>query len=177
MEQNGQSPEQGEVLVNGATGGVGSIAIDMLAARGYDVVALTGKKESEKYLKGLGAKRVIFRDELQLGNKPLEAMLWAGAIDNLGGDQLGWTIDTALAWPSYVVFEHLVWAKLGRRIQRGDFDLIHRVTPLSPTAVSPLAAKTDVPMLAGFDVDITRAIPDGAPVALDPAAHTITVVA
>src|SRR4051794_7323965 len=66
-----------------------------------------------------------------------------------GGDQLGWTIDTALAWPSYVVFEHLVWNRFGRRLQRGDFDLVHRVTPLSPTAVSPLAARTDVPMLAG----------------------------
>src|SRR5919198_474038 len=66
-----------------------------------------------------------------------------------GGDQLGWTIDTAMAWPSYVVFEHLVRAKLGRRLRRGEFDLIHRVTPLSPTAVSPLAGKTDVPMIAG----------------------------
>ena len=66
-----------------------------------------------------------------------------------GGDQLGWTIDTAMAWPSYVVFEHLVWSKFGRRLRRGDFDLIHRVTPLSPTAVSPLAAKTTVPMIAG----------------------------
>ena len=66
-----------------------------------------------------------------------------------GGDQLGWTIDTALAWPSYVVFEHLVWHRFARQLARGDFDLVHRVTPLSPTAVSPLAAKTDVPMLAG----------------------------
>ncbi|HJZ94628.1 MAG TPA: hypothetical protein VKE40_27425, partial [Gemmataceae bacterium] len=66
-----------------------------------------------------------------------------------GGEQLGWTIDTALAWPSYVVFEHLAWRKLGSRLQRGEFDLIHRVTPLSPTAVSPLAAKTEVPMIAG----------------------------
>jgi glycosyltransferase involved in cell wall biosynthesis len=66
-----------------------------------------------------------------------------------GGDQLGWTIDTALAWPSYVAFEHLAWHRFARQLQRGDFDLIHRVTPLSPTAVSPLAGKTDVPMLAG----------------------------
>jgi len=66
-----------------------------------------------------------------------------------GGDQLGWTIDTALAWPSYVVFEHMLRHRLGRRFERGDFDLIHRVTPLSPTAVSPLAAKTKVPMIAG----------------------------
>jgi glycosyltransferase involved in cell wall biosynthesis len=66
-----------------------------------------------------------------------------------GGNQLGWTIDTAMAWPSYVVFEWLLRSKLGRRLQRGDFDLIHRITPLSPTAVSPLAAKTEVPMIAG----------------------------
>jgi glycosyltransferase involved in cell wall biosynthesis len=66
-----------------------------------------------------------------------------------GGDQLGWTIDTAMAWPSYVVFEHMLWSKLARRLRLRDFDLIHRVTPLSPTAVSPLAAKTDVPMIAG----------------------------
>jgi glycosyltransferase involved in cell wall biosynthesis len=66
-----------------------------------------------------------------------------------GGEQLGWTIDTALAWPSYVVFEHMVRQRFGRRLQRGDFELVHRATPLSPTAVSPLAAKTRVPMIAG----------------------------
>jgi acrylyl-CoA reductase (NADPH) len=98
MEQNGQSPGQGEVLVNGATGGVGSIAIDMLANRGYDVVALTGKRESEGYLKQLGAKRILLRSELQMGSKPLEAMQWAGAIDNLGGDALGWLTRTVKEW-------------------------------------------------------------------------------
>jgi len=66
-----------------------------------------------------------------------------------GGNQLGWTIDTAMAWPSYVIFEHMVRNKFGRQLQRGDFDLIHRITPLSPTAVSPLASKTNVPMIAG----------------------------
>jgi NADPH2:quinone reductase len=100
MEQNGQSPEQGEVLVNGATGGVGSIAINMLAGRGYDVVALTGKKESESYLKQLGAKRILLRGELQMGTKPLEAMQWAGAIDNLGGDVLAWLTRTIKDWGS-----------------------------------------------------------------------------
>ena len=98
MEQNGLAPSQGEVLVNGATGGVGSMAIDMLAGRGYDVVALTGKKESEGYLKQLGAKRVLFRDELQMGTKPMEAQLWAGAVDNLGGDTLSWLIRTMKDW-------------------------------------------------------------------------------
>jgi acrylyl-CoA reductase (NADPH) len=98
MEQNGLNPSQGEVLVNGATGGVGSIAIDMLSARGYEVVALTGKQESEPYLKSLGAKRVLLRSELQMGTKPMETQLWAGAIDNLGGDMLGWLIRTTKDW-------------------------------------------------------------------------------
>ncbi|HEX3151393.1 MAG TPA: glycosyltransferase family 4 protein [Gemmataceae bacterium] len=88
-------------------------------------------------------------DVVFIDNEFIAAPIYKLAKLIRGGDQLGWTIDTALAWPSYVVFEHLVWAKLGRRLQRGDFDLIHRITPLSPTAVSPLAAKTPVPMLAG----------------------------
>jgi acrylyl-CoA reductase (NADPH) len=94
MEQNGQAPEKGEVIVSGATGGVGSIAIDMLAGRGYDVVALTGKAAAEQYLKMLGAKRLILRPQLQLGARPLEKALWAGAIDNLGGEVLSWLTRT-----------------------------------------------------------------------------------
>ncbi|WP_020473318.1 glycosyltransferase family 4 protein [Zavarzinella formosa] len=66
-----------------------------------------------------------------------------------GGNQLSWTIDTAMAWPSYVVFEKMLAARFGRALQRGEYDLIHRVTPLSPTAVSPLAGRTNVPMIAG----------------------------
>ena len=94
MEQNGQLPENGPVLVTGATGGVGSIAIDMLAGRGYDVVALTGKASEEDYLKSLGASRILLRDELDLGKRPMEKALWAGAIDNLGGDYLTWLTRT-----------------------------------------------------------------------------------
>lgn len=66
-----------------------------------------------------------------------------------GGDQLAWTIDTALAWPSYVVFEHLLWRRYARRLLRGDFDLVHRITPLSPISVSPMAGKCPVPMIVG----------------------------
>jgi acrylyl-CoA reductase (NADPH) len=98
MEQNEQRPANGEIVVTGATGGVGSLAIDMLAARGYDVVAMTGKKESARYLEQLGAKRVLLRDEVQFGNKPLEASVWAGAIDNLGGDVLTWLTRTTHPW-------------------------------------------------------------------------------
>jgi acrylyl-CoA reductase (NADPH) len=94
MELNGQTPEGGPVLVNGATGGVGSFAIDMLAGRGYEVVAFTGKRESEAYLRRLGASDVKFRDELQMGTRPLERAMWGGAVDNVGGDQLAWLTRT-----------------------------------------------------------------------------------
>lgn len=94
MELNGQTPELGPIFVNGASGGVGSFAIDMLSGRGYEVVALTGKHESENYLKALGASEVKFRDELEMGSRPLERGQWAGAVDNVGGSQLGWLTRT-----------------------------------------------------------------------------------
>ena len=94
MEQNGQLPENGPVVVTGATGGVGSIAIDMLAGRGYDVVAVTGKASEEAYLRDIGASRILLRDEIEFGKRPLEKAQWAGAIDNLGGDYLAWLTRT-----------------------------------------------------------------------------------
>ncbi|MDA1063128.1 MAG: acryloyl-CoA reductase [Proteobacteria bacterium] len=94
MEQNGQRPENGPIVVTGATGGVGSIAIDMLSGRGYEVVALTGKANEVDYLKSIGARSVLLRGELDLGKRPMEKALWAGAIDNLGGDYLTWLTRT-----------------------------------------------------------------------------------
>jgi NADPH2:quinone reductase len=94
LEHNGLAPGQGPVIVTGATGGVGSIAIDILAARGYEVVALTGKTSAAGYLESLGAHQVLDRKSLAMGDKPLEHALWSGAIDNLGGDVLGWLTRT-----------------------------------------------------------------------------------
>ena len=94
MEQNGQSPEQGPVVVTGATGGVGSVAIDMLNARGYEAVALTGKSDEGDYLRQIGASQIVLRDQLDLGKRPMEKAQWAGAIDNLGGDYLTWLTRT-----------------------------------------------------------------------------------
>jgi acrylyl-CoA reductase (NADPH) len=83
------------VIVTGATGGVGSIAIDVLAKLGYEVTALTGKAESADYLKALGAKEVMLRSALDLSKiRPLDKALWAGAVDNLGGDVLAWIAST-----------------------------------------------------------------------------------
>lgn len=95
MEENGLKPGNGPVIVTGATGGVGSLAIDMLAGLGYHVVALTGKETETDYLLGLGAKEVMLRQSLDLAKiKPLDRALWAGAVDNLGGDVLAWIAST-----------------------------------------------------------------------------------
>jgi acrylyl-CoA reductase (NADPH) len=98
MEQNGQRPDGGEIVVTGATGGVGSLAIDMLAGRGYKVVAVTGKQSATGYLERLGAARVLPRESINLGSRPLEEAQWAGAIDNLGGDMLTWLTRTTNFW-------------------------------------------------------------------------------
>jgi len=84
LEEAGVNPEQGEVLVTGASGGVGSTAISLLHALNYDVVAVTGRAENISLLKQLGASRIISRDEMQSENKPLDSQLWAGAIDTVG---------------------------------------------------------------------------------------------
>ncbi|MCA3132073.1 MAG: oxidoreductase [Rhodocyclaceae bacterium] len=95
MEANGLEPGRGPVIVNGATGGVGSVVIDILAGRGYHVVALTGKASEADYLTSLGAKEVMLRSSLDLAKiRPLDKSLWAGAVDNLGGDVLSWMTST-----------------------------------------------------------------------------------
>jgi len=95
MEHNGLKPENGPVAVTGATGGVGSVAIEILAKLGYHVVAITGKPEETHYLKVLGAKEVMQRQTIDLSKiRPLEKSTWAGAVDNLGGDILSWLLAT-----------------------------------------------------------------------------------
>ena len=94
MEHNGQTPEAGPILVTGATGGVGSMAINMLASKGYEVVALTSKTDKLNYLKNIGASEVLIRDDLDHGKRPLEKAVWGGAIDNLGGETLTWLTRT-----------------------------------------------------------------------------------
>jgi acrylyl-CoA reductase (NADPH) len=85
LEEHGLQPGDGPVLVTGATGGVGSVAVSILAGRGYDVAASTGKASAAGYLRGLGASDVIDRATLAQPGKPLEAMTWAGAVDCVGG--------------------------------------------------------------------------------------------
>jgi acrylyl-CoA reductase (NADPH) len=95
MEHNGLKPSSGPVVVTGATGGVGSVAIEILATLGYHVVAITSKEEETPYLQGLGAREVRWRQSIDLANiRPLDKATWAGAIDNLGGDILAWLLST-----------------------------------------------------------------------------------
>ena len=94
LEHNGLTPDAGPVAVTGATGGVGSLAIAMLAARGYRVSALTGKTDAGPYLTSLGASDVVDTATLTLTSRPLETARWAAAIDNLGGDMLAWLCAT-----------------------------------------------------------------------------------
>jgi putative YhdH/YhfP family quinone oxidoreductase len=95
MEKNGLKPSNGPVVVSGATGGVGSIAIAALARLGYEVTALTGKESEGDKLRKLGAKSILDRKTLDLAKiKPLDKATWAGAVDNLGGEVLAWMAST-----------------------------------------------------------------------------------
>ncbi|WP_068806668.1 oxidoreductase [Thauera phenolivorans] len=95
MEDNGLAPANGPVIVTGATGGVGGLAIDMLARLGYHVVALTGKEAESDYLKMLGAAEIKLRASIDFDKvRPLEAAQWAGAVDNVGGQILHWVLAT-----------------------------------------------------------------------------------
>lgn len=95
MEQNGLGPANGPVVVDGATGGVGSIALAALAKLGYEVTALTGKESESAWLKQLGAKDILLRQSLDLAKiRPLDKSTWAGAVDNLGGEVLAWMAST-----------------------------------------------------------------------------------
>jgi acrylyl-CoA reductase (NADPH) len=94
LEHMGLKPGAGPVAVTGASGGLGSLSVDMLAGRGYEVAAISGKAERGDYLRELGAARVLDRRALELGEKPLEKAQWAGAVDTVGGKLLAWLTRT-----------------------------------------------------------------------------------
>jgi acrylyl-CoA reductase (NADPH) len=94
LQINGQSPKLGSMLVTGATGGVGGFAIDLLSGLGYEVIAVSRKQERTAYLESLGAAKVLSRQDLSLGERPLEKSLWGGAVDCVGGKLLSWLTRT-----------------------------------------------------------------------------------
>ena len=94
LEKHGLTPGTGPVLVTGATGGVGSVAVGILAERGYEVAASTGKPDAEGFLKELGATEIVSRDETSGPGKPLERERWAGAVDCVGASTLPYILRT-----------------------------------------------------------------------------------
>lgn len=98
MEQLGQEPGKGPILITGASGGVGSLAVSIFTARGYHVTAVTGKPEFKDQLIALGATEVINRHDLKMGSRPLEKALWGGAVDTVGGETLAWLTRTVNEW-------------------------------------------------------------------------------
>ena len=89
LEDHGLQPDQGPVLVTGAAGGVGSVATAILANLGYEVAVVTGRPETEEYLRALGATRIVPREEInETVKRPLERETWAGCVDAVGGDML-----------------------------------------------------------------------------------------
>ncbi len=90
MQHDGLSPDKGPVIVNGVTGGVGMVALDLLVKLGYEVHAVTGKEKDTELLLGMGAKKVLLRQTMEMAEKPLLAETYAGAVDNLGGPMLAY---------------------------------------------------------------------------------------
>ncbi|GBQ35408.1 oxidoreductase [Gluconacetobacter azotocaptans] len=88
LERHGISPASGDVVVTGASGGVGGVAVSLLSRLGYRVVAVTGRPEEESYLRSLGAAEIVDRDSLSHPGRPLERARWAGAVDVVGGQIL-----------------------------------------------------------------------------------------
>lgn len=98
MEKMGQTPDMGPILVTGATGGVGSFAVDLFASKGFEVAVVTGKTDQHDYLKALGASEFLSREQSQSEKTPLAKALWGGAVDSVGGDTLTWLTQTTKPW-------------------------------------------------------------------------------
>ena len=102
LQDNHQTAEHGPVLVTGATGGVGSFAIQLLSQLGYHVVAMTRKQDTHHYLHSLGAKEIISPDEIKVDTVAMHKGRWGAAIDNLGGDTLAWLTKSVKPWGNIV---------------------------------------------------------------------------
>jgi len=156
MQENHQSPDMGPIVVTGATGGVGMLAIDILARAGYAVHAISGKPEHGDFLTALGAEKVISRKELQLGTRPLENALWAGAIDTVGGDMLAGLTRTILPYGNIAVCG-----------LAGGHGLATTVMPMILRGVSLLGIATTSPLHAQREQVWQRLASDWKPAHLD----------
>lgn len=161
MEQNGLAPANGPVVVTGATGGVASLGIAMLAAAGYEVTAITGKPDAEAYLRTLGATTVQPRSVIEAPGKPLRRAQWAGALDSVGGDTLGWLISTMRDGAPIAAFGNA-----------GGASFAGNVLPFILRGVQLLGINANSPMPLRHAV-WARIAGDLRPACLDTIAHTI----
>jgi putative YhdH/YhfP family quinone oxidoreductase len=164
MELLGQRPELGPIAVTGATGGVGSIAISMLSARGYSVVAVTGRPEHEAWLRGLGAAEVKSPEALELGSRPLESARFGGVVDNVGGPLLAGLVRHVSPWGQVACIGMAASAELSGTV----FPLILRgVSLVGVTSTScPMPLRREVWTRLGADLKpkhlaeiVTRVVP------------------
>ena len=165
LQAHGVVPSQGEVLVTGATGGVGSVAVALLASLGYSVVASTGKSAEADYLRSLGAKDIIDRATLSSPGKPLQKERWAGAIDSVGGATLanvcaqarvGGTV-AACGLAGGMDFPSTVAPFILRGVTLAGIDSVMAPLPRREAAWSLLAAHLPPARLAAITREITLA--------------------
>jgi acrylyl-CoA reductase (NADPH) len=152
MEVNGQQPSLGPIVVTGATGGVGSLAVRMLASRGYEVVAVSGRPEHHEWLRSLGAGTVVTSAQLQLSGKPLDKTRYGGAIDNVGGALLAGLLPHVIEWGNIVS----VGLAGGTEIQTTVLPFILRGVSLlgASSANSPMTLRRKIWRRLGDDLRI-----------------------
>jgi len=152
MEVNGQTPALGPVVVTGATGGVGSIAVRLLAGRGYQVVAVSGRPEHQAWLKSLGAADVCTVEQLELGDRPLEKARFGGAIDNVGGRVLAQLIPHVVEWGNVAA----VGLAGGDEVQTTVYPFILRGVSLlgASSANSPMPLRQEIWRRLGDDLHV-----------------------
>ena len=154
MEVNGQRPEMGPIVVTGATGGVGSIAVRLLSARGYHVIAVSGRRQHHDWLRNLGAREVATPDDLPLSGKPLDKARYGGAIDNVGGELLSHLLPHIVEWGNVVA----VGLAGGAEVHATVHPFILRGVSLlgASSANSPMSLRRELWQRLGADLRIDR---------------------
>jgi len=156
LEQAGVEPSERELVVTGAAGGVGSLAVMLLAKRGHRVAASTGRPELESYLRDLGATSIVSRDELAKAGGPLQSERWAGGVDTVGGQTLT-TLFAQTAYEGAIAccgmaggheLHTTVWPLILRNVSLLGVSSIHTAFPKRVAAWSRLASDLDFAKLA-----------------------------
>jgi acrylyl-CoA reductase (NADPH) len=163
LEQNELSPDKGRVIVTGATGGVSSLAIQILSQLGYRVVAMTGKDAEHGYLNSLGAAEILPRSKVELNStRPMEKAQWAGALDSVGG--------TTLAWLTRTMQQEGVIASFGNA---GGIELHTTVLPFILRGVKLLGVDSAATIMSLRRQIWERLATDLHPKSLTKVAHTV----